>query len=232
MTDVLPRETKSNPYLAPSLPVKPGGEPPHVGRGAWLALAAALLGWLFDGAEMGVFSLVGRPALIDLMGTKDDKTIALWLGVITAAFLVGAATGGVLFGWLGDRIGRVRAMTLSILTYALFTGLCGFATGAAQLGVLRFIAALGMGGEWSLGVALVMEIWPNRSRAFMAGLIGAAANAGYLVVGAVGLVLNSTLESLAVWAADVGMRQDWIDTLVAGRGWRLLMMCGTAPALL
>ena len=76
-----------------------------------------------------------------------------------------------------------------------------------QLGALRFIAALGMGGEWSLGVALVMEIWPNRSRAFMAGLIGAAANAGYLLVGAVGLVLNTTLASLARWASDAGIAQ-------------------------
>ena len=78
--------------------------------------------------------------------------------------------GGVLFGWLGDRIGRVRAMTLSVLTYALFTGLCGFAGEAWQVGILRFIAALGMGGEWSLGVVLVMEVWPNKSRAFTAGL--------------------------------------------------------------
>ena len=134
-----------------------------IGRGQYMALAAALLGWLFDGAEMGVFSMTGRQAIKDLLHTSDERTIAVWFGVVTAGFLVGAATGGVLFGWLGDRIGRVRAMTLSILTYALFTGLCGLATGAAQLGVLRFIAALGMGGEWSLGVALVMEIWPNRS---------------------------------------------------------------------
>jgi hypothetical protein len=93
-------------------------------------------------------------------------------------FLVGAATGGVLFGWLGDRIGRVRAMSLSVITYAVFTGLCGLAAAPWQIAILRFIAALGMGGEWSLGVALVMEVWPNRSRGLMAGLIGAAANVG------------------------------------------------------
>ena len=98
-----------------------------------------------------------------------EGDVGFWFGVITALFLVGAATGGVLFGWLGDRIGRVRAMTLSVLVYALFTGLCGLAGQAWQVGLLRFIAALGMGGEWSLGVALVMEVWPNRSRAFMAG---------------------------------------------------------------
>ena len=203
-----------------------------VGREQYMALTAALLGWLFDGFEMGIFSMVGRQAIIDLVKTSDKGTVGIWFGVITAGFLVGAATGGVLFGWLGDRIGRVRAMTLSILTYALFTGTCGLASNPWQLGVLRFIAALGMGGEWSLGVALVMEIWPDRSRAFMAGLIGAAANAGYLLVGVLGLALNTMLTELALWASDIGVRQDIVDSLVAGRGWRLLMMCGTAPALL
>src|SRR5919202_956117 len=117
-----------------------------------------------------------------------------WNAVITAGFLVGAATGGVLFGWLGDRIGRVRSMALSVLVYSLFTGLCGVAAEPWQMGVLRFIAALGMGGEWSLGVALVMEVWPNRSRAFMAGLIGAAANVGYLLVGLLSLALAGVID--------------------------------------
>src|SRR5688500_12132691 len=83
--------------------------------GKWMALAAALLGWLFDGLEMGLFPLTARAALLDLGLTSEE--IPNWLGVITAFFLVGAATGGVLFGWLGDRIGRVRAMMLSVLTY-------------------------------------------------------------------------------------------------------------------
>src|SRR5205823_3409084 len=138
------------------------------------ALAAALLGWLFDGAEMGVFSMVGRPAVADLFGYHEtplteaqNQDVSFWFNVVIAAFLVGAATGGVLFGWLGDRIGRVRAMALSILVYAVFTGLCGVVTSVAPLMTLRFIAALGMGGEWSLGVALVMEVWPNKSRVLM-----------------------------------------------------------------
>src|SRR5262245_21904109 len=108
-------------------------EQPATSRGQWLALTAALLGWMFDGAEMGVFSMVGRPALSDLMGPTPESVVGLWLSVITAGFLVGAATGGVLFGWLGDRIGRVRAMTLSVLTYALFTGLCGLSTSPWQM---------------------------------------------------------------------------------------------------
>lgn len=75
--------------------IAPGGMP----RGAWLALAAALLGWMFDGAEMAVFSMVGRPALMDLLGTTDDQVIGRWFGIVMAVNLVGAATGGVLFGW-------------------------------------------------------------------------------------------------------------------------------------
>jgi MFS family permease len=138
--------------------------------GKWMALTAALLGWLFDGLEMGLFPLVARPALMDLLTTADggrptDQQISAWLGIITALFLVGAATGGVLFGWIGDRFGRVRSMMLSVLTYALVSGLCGFASSAWQVGVLRFIASLGMGGEWSLGVALINELWPDRSPA-------------------------------------------------------------------
>ena len=212
------------------------------GRGAWLALTAALLGWMFDGAEMGVFSLVGRPALLDLFSkqevyqslskTDQENHVALWLGVITALFLVGAATGGVLFGWLGDRIGRVRAMTLSVLVYAVFTFFCGWAVSPLQLGVCRFIASLGMGGEWSLGVALVMEVWPNRSRAFMAGLIGAAANVGYLMVALIGLVLSSFLLNVKGKLLEFGLSQSWVDHLTANQGWRIMMILGIVPALL
>jgi MFS transporter, SHS family, sialic acid transporter len=203
-----------------------------IGRGAYMALAAALLGWMFDGAEMGIFSMVGRSAVKDLMPGASEGQVGLWFNVIMAAFLVGAATGGVLFGWLGDRIGRVRAMTLSVLTYALFTGLCGIAGDAIQVGILRFIAALGMGGEWSLGVALVMEVWPNRSRAFMAGLIGAAANVGYLIVGFVGLALLAVIGNLESAMRAIQLPDAWVEMLVRNDGWRVMMILGVLPALL
>ncbi|HEV3003093.1 MAG TPA: MFS transporter [Pirellulales bacterium] len=161
-----------------------------------------------------------------------EAKIGRWYSVVTAVFLVGMATGGVLFGWLGDRIGRVRAMTLSVLTYTIFTGLCGAAATAPQVGTLRFISALGMGGEWSLGVALVMEVWPNRSRALMAGLIGAAANVGYLVVALVGLGVIKSLPDIGVWLADVGVPPASVKTLISNKGWRLMMISGSAPALL
>lgn len=208
------------------------------GAGKWMALTAALLGWLFDGAEMGLFSLVGRSAIRDLLGMSSTPTdaekqqIAFLFSVITAMFLVGAATGGVLFGWLGDRIGRVRAMSLSVVTYAVFTGLCGFATSAWQVAILRFIAALGMGGEWSLGVALVMEVWPNRSRALMAGLIGAAANVGYLLVGFLGLVISQVPDTIKSWLLTAGIPGAEVNRLIANDAWRLLMIMGVLPALL
>lgn len=203
-----------------------------------MALIAALLGWMFDGAEMGVFSMVGRAAMQDLLGfsgsltAEQEQQVGLMFGVVIAIFLVGAATGGVLFGWLGDRVGRVRAMSLSVLTYALFTGFCGFAQTPLQLGILRFIASLGMGGEWSLGVALVMEVWPNRSRALMAGLIGAAANAGYLLVGVIGICLTAILVQFEAWLLERGLSDATVKMLIANKGWRLMMMLGAAPAIL
>ncbi len=169
-----------------------------ISRGAqFMALAAAFLGWMFDGLEMGLFPLVARPALSELMGDEAATNIGEWMAWITAGFLVGAACGGLLFGWLGDRVGRVRAMVWSVMTYAVFSGLCGFSESPLQLAILRFFAALGMGGEWSLGVALVMEVWPSKSRPLMAGLIGAAANVGFLLIALVGLVLSQFIEGTA-----------------------------------
>src|SRR5579863_8698413 len=152
----------------------PAAGPEVSSRDQWLVLAAAFLGWMFDGVEQGIFPLVARPALQELLGTQADAVIGPWMGYITALFLVGAACGGLLFGWLGDRLGRVRAMVASILAYSLFTGCCYFAQSPAQFGLFRFLAAIGMGGEWSLGVALVMECWPERNRPILAGAIGAS----------------------------------------------------------
>jgi SHS family sialic acid transporter-like MFS transporter len=181
-------------------------------RQLWMTLMAAFLGWLFDGMEMGIFPIIARPALQEMQqaaGIVGEQFVQQWMGRITALFLVGAAAGGLIFGWLGDRIGRVRAMTLSILTYSVFAGLSYFAREPWQLGALRALGALGMGGEWSLGVALVMECWPAKDRPLMAGLIGAAANLGYCLIAGIGMIANITQDS-----------------------WRWVMLVGASPALL
>lgn len=170
-------------------------------------LVAAFLGWMFDGLEMGLFPLIARPALQQLQAAHglvaDDRFVGQWMGIVTSAFLIGAALGGVVFGWLGDRIGRVRAMTWSILCYSMFSGLAYFATETWHLGATRFIAALGMGGEWSLGVALVMEVWPDSRRAMLAGVIGAAGNLGFLLIAVIGRVFVVSVDSWR-WVALVG----------------------------
>lgn len=210
----------------------PGIESIVTKHGRWAVLVSALLGWLFDGLEQGVFSLVGRSALGELMPEAQESQIGFWFGIVTAGFLVGAATGGVLFGWLGDRIGRVRAMMLSILTYALFTAACGFVRTPEQLFVLRFIASLGMGGEWALGVALVMEVWPDSFRPLLAGLIGAAANIGFALIAVVGLVLVKLVGSLSTSMLNMGVSPEIVDRLTSHHAWRLLMISGALPALL
>lgn len=186
------------------------------GRGRQLVLLAAFLGWMFDGMEMGIFPLVAAPALEGMAKVQGlvaaDAITSFkqhWMGMVTAIFLLGAAAGGLIFGWLGDRIGRVKAMTASILCYSLFTGMCYFATEPWHLAGLRFVAALGMGGEWSLGVALVMEIWPEKKRPLMAGLIGAAANIGYMLIALIGIFKPIQQDS-----------------------WRWVMLVGAVPAAL
>jgi SHS family sialic acid transporter-like MFS transporter len=177
-----------------------------------MTLAAAILGWMFDGMEMGIFPLVARPALQHMQvvsAIADEGFVQRWMGIVTAAFLLGAAAGGLAFGWLGDRIGRVRAMTASILCYSVFTGFCYFAAQPWHLAAFRFVAALGMGGEWALGVALVMESWPESRRPLLAGLIGAAANVGYCLIAVLAIAFPITQTS-----------------------WRWVMMVGAAPAAL
>jgi MFS family permease len=172
-------------------------------RGKWLVLLAAFLGWMFDGLEMGIFPQIAKASLGQLIAGADEQVIKWWHGVIDACFLFGAALGGLVFGWLGDRIGRVRAMAFAILVYSGFTGLLFFVTSPVQIAGLRFIAALGMGGEWALGVALVMEVWEAKHRPILAGLIGAAANVGFVIVGLMGALIKVN-ESNWKWFAILG----------------------------
>lgn len=185
------------------------GQSETLGRSQWIVLAAAFLGWMFDGVEIGLFPLVARPALQELLRDMGDADVGWWNGIIVACFLLGAAMGGLVFGWLGDRIGRVRGMVLAILTYSLFTGAGYWATQAWHLALFRFIASLGMGGEWAVAVALVVECWPERHRPKLAGAIGSAANFGFLFIGIVAYLFPVRADS-----------------------WRWLMLVGASPAVL
>ncbi|MDB6025432.1 MAG: nanT 1, partial [Verrucomicrobiales bacterium] len=158
----------------------------------WKSGIAAWLGWFFDGLELHLFTLVALPFVAQLMnqpaGSPLVKEKSAW---IQAAFLMGWAIGGGFFGRLGDRLGRARALSLTILTYAIFTGLSFFAQTWWQLLICRFLAAVGVGGEWAVGASLLSETWPKKWRAWIAAVLQCGVNLGILVAcGAVWLITH------------------------------------------
>ncbi len=169
----------------------------------WLALAAALMAWGFDGVEQSVYAIMTRPALKDLLVGRDESDIGFFFSLSMAMWLWGAAVGGVLFGRLGDRYGRVRGLLCSVATYSVCTGLSAFSTHWWHLAALRFLGALGLGGTWPLAVALVMETWSENRRAVLAGAIGAAANVGFLIAALYSGVMRSYGLSWR-WVIGVG----------------------------
>jgi MFS family permease len=172
-----------------------------------LNLSVAWLGWMFDGMEMGLYSLIAVPALKDLLHTQDSAAIGPYVGFMFALFLLGASVGGFFFGRLGDKIGRVKTMIITVLVYSVFTAISALAINPWQFGICRFLGATGLGGEWGLGVALVMETWPNKKRPLLAGILGASANVGFLIASLIGLVAGSL-------------------------GWRVLLLAGLLPSIL
>jgi MFS family permease len=150
----------------------------------WKSGIAAWLGWLFDGLDMHLYVLVAAPFVAELLGVGDDEKSKALAGFysswIQAAFLFGWAVGGGFFGRVGDRLGRSRALMLTILTYALFTGLSFFAQTWWQLLVFRFVAALGIGGEWAVGASLLAETWPRRWRPWIAAVLQTGVNLGVM----------------------------------------------------
>ena len=154
-------------------------------------------------------SAAGLSKAEDAQLTDWRALVAQWFAWYQCAFLFGAAAGGLVFGRLGDRIGRSKAMAASILCYSLLSGVAYFSQSPVQLLVLRFLACMGVGGMWPNGVALVSEAWSNMSRPMVAGVIGAAAN--------VGIFLLATIAK---------------DVPVTPVDWRWVMLVGAAPAVL
>jgi MFS family permease len=158
----------------------------------WKSGVAAWLGWLFDGLDMHLYTLVATPFVAQLLVLPEkDRQVGYYGSVIQAAFLVGWALGGGFFGRLGDRLGRARALMLTILTYAAFTGLSFAVQNWWELMLCRFLAALGIGGEWAVGASLLAETWPRRWRPWIAATLQSAVNIGVLMAMLAGLALAS-----------------------------------------
>ena len=149
----------------------------------WKSGIAAWLGWLFDGLDMHLYTLVAAPFVAQLLqaNSNSDPLVKRYSSWIQAAFLIGWALGGGFFGRLGDLLGRSRALGLTILTYALFTGLSSCAQAWWQLLIFRFLAALGIGGEWAVGSSLLAETWPRRWRPWIAAVLQTGVNLGVLL---------------------------------------------------
>ncbi len=153
----------------------------------WKSGLAAWLGWLFDGLELHLYTLVATPLVVQLLGAvnSSDPAVKEKSAYIQAAFLIGWAVGGAFFGRLGDLLGRSRALALTVLTYALCTGLCAFSQTWWQLMLFRFVAALGIGGEWAVGASLLAETWPRAWRPWLAAVLQSGVNLGILFAAAV-----------------------------------------------
>jgi MFS transporter, SHS family, sialic acid transporter len=184
--------------MSASLPANPPGmRHGPLPRGARIAvLSAAFGGLLFDGFELGLMPLASLSVSRDLLGDGYTPTLGGdWFARFTAALMLGAALGGILLGSLGDRIGRARAMGISILFYSVFAGLGAWVQTQEQMLVLRFLVGLGVGGVWPNAVALVAECWPDKARPTVAGLMGVAINSGILMLSQIAQIWSLTEDS-------------------------------------
>lgn len=181
----------------------------------WLVLVVASLGWVFDIFEGQVFVASMRDAMPQLLGaaSADDPAVATWNNYALASFLLGGAFGGILFGMLSDKIGRSKTMIVTILFYSVFTCVTAFANAAWQMVFLRFLVAMGVGGEWAVASAMVAEVMPKRSRPVMSSIFHASSVFGTLMAVAVGYFIISARP----WGDDT---------------WRLGFLIGIVPALL
>ncbi len=167
----------------------------------WRTVIAGGLGWALDSMDVMLYAMVIVHIMAELQLTTTQA------GLLTTATLVASGIGGMLFGLIADKWGRKFSLTLSILTYSLFTAACGFSETMTQLLVFRFILGLGMGGEWTAGAALVTETWPAKHRGKAMGLMQSCWALGYA---AAALVTAIVLPHF---------------------GWRVVFFVGILPAL-
>lgn len=173
----------------------------------WLVLALASAGWIFDVFEGQIFNLTRSQMLAEILGDEaTPEAINRWGEIFLGVFLLGGTIGGIFFGWLGDRWGRNPTMIVTILTYSVFSGLTYFATDLWHVGALRFLVAMGVGGEWAVAATLVAEVFPARARAQAAGLFHASSMVG-------------------TWLAAIA-------AILVGAEWRYAYLLGIVPALL
>lgn len=179
----------------------------HVDKPNWHVLLATWLGGMFDGMDSSIFAIVLYPSLSEMLHTTSHSVVGLHGSYVVAVFMLGWALGAILFGVLADYIGRARTMTLTILLYALCTGLCATAHNWWELAIYRFLVGAGIGGEMGIGAVMLSECWPNKSRVFAIGAMASSLGFGYMATAMLNLLLGH-------------------------HGWRWLFVAGVVPAFL
>lgn len=187
-------------------------------RYQWTVLFAAWLGWGFDVFDGLLFNYVAPncvPSLLHLpIGSPEAKSATLfWTGLLTSILLIGWAVGGVLFGWVCDRIGRTRTLLLTMLLYALGTAACSMAQSIEMLVFFRIIASLGIGGEWAAGAAMVAEVVPENKRVEAGALLYTSAPFGLFLA----TFVNHQVAG------------DWFKD-APDTSWRIVFLFGLLPA--
>ncbi|HEX4128491.1 MAG TPA: MFS transporter [Pirellulales bacterium] len=225
--------------LAPSALAPPWYK--ELTRYHWFVFVVAALGWLFDCLDQQLFVIARNPAIEDLLKTADPVYAPLfqsgtisdaqkaefvslaktWGGNATAIFVAGWATGGLLFGALGDRIGRAKMLTVCVLLYSVFTGLSALSDNVQQFCGYRFVTGLGVGGVFGLAVALVADSLPDRARPYALGLLQALSAVGNIAAGVLAVVVG--------WMQVAAVRGGSSPTTDF---WKYLFWIGAAPAFL
>lgn len=185
-----------------------------VTRYQWLVLIVASLGWVFDAFEGQLYNITRGDMLPDLLKAANPGLtpaelkagVLDWGEKFLGIFLIGGTLGGWIFSSMADQWGRKPVMALTILFYSVFSGMTAFATELWHVGALRFLVAMGVGGEWAVGAALVAEVFPKHARERAGGIFHASSVAGIWLAGAAGLIV--------------------------GTNWRAAYLVGIVPALL
>src|SRR6266446_4858139 len=189
----------------------------QLNRYHWFVFLVASLAWLFDCLDQQLFILARNSAITALSPLGTDPALLKKLGGnATAIFVAGWAMGGLIFGSVGDRIGRAKTLTLTVLMYSLFTGLSAFATSVGMFEFFRFITGLGVGGVFGLSVALVADSLPDAARPHALGLLQALSAVGNITAGSIAVLVG------------------WLETfkIAPGSAWRWMFLIGALPAFL
>ena len=195
----------------------------------WYVFALAALGWLFDTFDQHVFTMSRSIAIKALMPAASEAVRDVHGGYATALFMFGWATGGLIFGTIGDKLGRAKTMALTVLLYAVFTGLSGLAQNWWEFGLFRLITGLGIGGEFAAGAALVAEVMPPSARAQALGMLQSLSAFGNMAAGFSlrlephitwrGLYLLGALPALLAVLVQLGLKEPdrWVQARKAAR---------------